>query len=533
MRFSLLRFLTLLALLGLTSTVLAQAPDSSPHTARFVTVDSGVRLEVLDWGGSGRAVVLLAGLGNTAHVFDQIAPKLATNYHVFGITRRGFGASSAAASGYDSDRLGDDVLAVIDSLRLDAPVLIGHSIAGEELSSVASRHPDRIGGLVYLEAGYAYAFYDRARGDFSVDLAELRRKLDGFLGVGVAGPAATTSLIRELLDTDLLVFARELRDTQRALASTRIAAPGTAPAFVRIAMQIVGGERRYTAIDTPALAVYALPHRRPAAIASDPAIRAAAEALDSATAVQADAFEKGVPAARVVRVPNATHYIYISNEADVLGEIRAFVDKLPNPGRRADVEELDLSTVGRSPTWKIAGRTVAMATVEGRRALRISDGPGIGMVWLDGYDLGDGVIDVDLLGRSEPDGGSFVGVAFRVADAGTHDAVFFRPFNFRAADSARHAHAVQYVSHPTWTWNRLRTERPGQYEKPLAPGPDGDAWFHARIVLDGRRVSTYVNGAREPSLVVDALSDRAHGSIGLWVGNGSGGSFANLRVTHR
>ena len=117
--------------------------DPSPHTVQFVTVDDNVKLEVLDWGGSGRPLVLLAGLGNTAHVFDDFAPKLTSEYHVYGITRRGYGASSAPASGYSADRLGDDVLAVLDDLKLDRPVLVGHSIAGEELSSVGSRHPER------------------------------------------------------------------------------------------------------------------------------------------------------------------------------------------------------------------------------------------------------------------------------------------------------------------------------------------------------------------------------------------------------
>src|SRR5207247_1605428 len=179
------------------------AADRSPHTVRFITVDANVRLEVLDWGGSGRAVILLAGLGNTAHIFDQFAPKLTRDYHVYGVTRRGFGASSAATSGYDADRLGDDVLAVLDTLALNRPVLVGHSIAGEELSSAGSRHPEKLGGLVYLEAGYAYAYSDHEHGDLSVDLAALRRKLDGFLTAAARGPDAARALIHELLDTDL------------------------------------------------------------------------------------------------------------------------------------------------------------------------------------------------------------------------------------------------------------------------------------------------------------------------------------------
>ena len=131
--------------------------DPSSHRVRFVPVDKNVRLEVLDWGGSGRPLVLLAGGGDTAHVFDDFAPKLAAGFHVYRMTRRGFGASGFSASESGADRLGDDVLIVLDSLQLKEPVLVGHSIAGEEMSSVAARHPNRVAGLVYLEAGYPYA----------------------------------------------------------------------------------------------------------------------------------------------------------------------------------------------------------------------------------------------------------------------------------------------------------------------------------------------------------------------------------------
>jgi non-heme chloroperoxidase len=142
--------------------------DPSPHSAQFVNVDRDVKLEVLDWGGppsaQSRTIVLVPGLGNTAHIFDQFAPKLTAQYHVYGITRRGFGASSAPVSGYSADRLGDDVLAVLDALKISKPVLAGHSLGGEELSSVGSRHPEKVAGLIYLDAGYSYAFYDKSRG---------------------------------------------------------------------------------------------------------------------------------------------------------------------------------------------------------------------------------------------------------------------------------------------------------------------------------------------------------------------------------
>jgi len=148
--------------------------DPSPHTVRFVTVEENVRLEVLDWGGSGRPVILLGGGGNTVHVYDDFAPKLTADFHVYGITRRGVGASGFAISkDHPVDRFRDDILAVVAALDLTRPVLAGHSIAGAELSAVATLHPDRIAGLVYLDSGYPYAF-DNGTGPTMNDFPPVR-----------------------------------------------------------------------------------------------------------------------------------------------------------------------------------------------------------------------------------------------------------------------------------------------------------------------------------------------------------------------
>jgi hypothetical protein len=155
-----------------------------------------------------------------------------------------------------------------------------------------------------------------------------------------------------------------------------------------------------------------------------------------------------------------------------------------------------------------------------------------GAIWLDGVNFTDGTIECDILGKSSPRGSNFLGLAFRGVDDATFDCVYFRPFNFRAENPENAAHAVQYISHPQWTWQKLRAEKTGQYEKPIAPPPDGDAWFHAKIVVAGRKVSVFVNDATKPALEVETLNDRKSGRIAIWGGDaGEGGYFANLKIT--
>ena len=188
----------------------------------------------------------------------------------------------------------------------------------------------------------------------------------------------------------------------------------------------------------------------------------------------------------------------------------------------------DLKAVSQGKGWKGSIGATKLVEKNGAAAIEFNK-PGQNLVWLDGFEFSAGTLDFDAKGRSAPPQSSFVGVAFRAVDARTHDAVYFRPFNFRAADPDKKSHAVQYVSEPQWPWQRLRQERPGQFEKPIDPAPDGDAWFHAKVIIEKRQVRVYVNGATEPSLVVNELSDRPGGSVGLWC-NGYG-VIANLKIT--
>jgi pimeloyl-ACP methyl ester carboxylesterase len=308
--------------------------DASPHTVQFVTVESGVKLEVLDWGGTGRPLVFLAGLGNTAHVFDNFAPKFIGKYHVYGITRRGFGDSSAPTPNghnYSSDRLGDDVLAVIDALNLQKPVLAGHSIAGEELSSIGSRHPEKVSGLIYLDAGFPYAFYDRVHGDPQLDMLDTRNKIEQLLPFDPSGQKQPVEALLASLPQLEKDLQNELKRMQAVPPPTTKfpPPPSTSPAFA-----IFNGLHKYTEIKARCLAIFAVPHDPNSndILPTDPAHHAAAVAADlERTTNLSNAFAAGVPSAQVVRLPNASHYVFNSNEAEVLRAMNDFLDKLPQP----------------------------------------------------------------------------------------------------------------------------------------------------------------------------------------------------------
>jgi hypothetical protein len=152
-----------------------------------------------------------------------------------------------------------------------------------------------------------------------------------------------------------------------------------------------------------------------------------------------------------------------------------------------------------------------------------------GIVWLKGVDFKDGTIDIDLRGK-DVFLQSFLGIAFHGVDTANYDVVYFRPFNFRHADTLRRKWSVQYVSVPDYGWDKLRKEHPLTYENAVDPVPEGDEWFHATIIIKNDWVSVYVNHSPKPSLKVKMLNNRKDGKIGLWDDELSG-DFANLTIT--
>ena len=346
------------------------AVERSHYTRRFVEVAKNVKLEVLDWGGRGHPLVLLAGLGNTAHVFDGMAPKLARHFHVYGITRRGFGASSTPKTGYTGDRLADDVVTVLKVLDVQKPILVGHSIAGEELSEIGLRYPDHIAGLVYLDAVQPYSVYDPNNGAYLPDLSQLETQInrmhhdpydkqqmaallrdaaalthsvdDALTGIKMddastagavnAGPSkqdmASFAAFRCFVSKQLggIMPEDEVRQTFSATTSGGVGDQKT-PDFVYNA--ILEGETRLRAPAVPILAIVPVPRASDLPQGSDPAKRATDEAMHTRMQeANITALKSQQPSAEIVRVPQAHHYVFLSDQSKVVDAIVVFGERL-------------------------------------------------------------------------------------------------------------------------------------------------------------------------------------------------------------
>ena len=202
-----------------------------------------------------------------------------------------------------------------------------------------------------------------------------------------------------------------------------------------------------------------------------------------------------------------------------------------SPARRLDIESgqgLDfVRVVPKAVTYK------------GQKALQLvpagGDYNGQQVALVKELEFKDGTIEVDLAGLPGPGASDtargFVGVAFRsTSNAAALDCFYLRPTNGRADDQLRRNHATQYVSEPDYPWQRLRTETPGVYESYV--DLETGAWTHVKIEVTGVRARLYVNGAAQPTLLVNDLKRGVtSGAIGLWVGPGTEAYFRNLSVT--
>jgi non-heme chloroperoxidase len=295
--------------------------DNAGHKVTFVTVESGVQLEVLDWGGTGETLVLLTGLGDNAHVYDQFAYQFTDRFHVIGITRRGFGRSSEPAHGYDLDTRARDDITVLDKLNIRQAVFVGHSVAGTELNKLGAVYPDRVKKLVYLDA----------------------------LDIGSGGwatlpqpPPAPANTPGDLESVQRLAAASALEDGYRkplaALCnmirtdpSGRVLGAITPP---EIYSKIHAGLQpaEYDRIKAPALGIFnkitpqfRMPYYWYLEPAQQEEFNRSIKSLSKWVEGAIQRFRSGVKNARVVELHDTNHYVFIVDEALVVREMRKFL----------------------------------------------------------------------------------------------------------------------------------------------------------------------------------------------------------------
>src|SRR5215470_4771458 len=183
------------------------------------------------------------------------------------------------------------------------------------------------------------------------------------------------------------------------------------------------------------------------------------------------------------------------------------------------------------------GATVAKTLYQGKSAIRLDALPnaanGESYAVVKGSRFHNGTIEVELAGKPAASAGpgarGFIGIAFRI-QGNRFEYIYLRPTNGRADDQIRRNHSTQYAQQPDFDFDRLRKESPEKYESyvDLEPG----VWTKYRIVIDGPKARLFVRDAAQPCLIVNDLKlGDSEGAVALWVGPGTEGYFANLKIT--
>lgn len=205
------------------------------------------------------------------------------------------------------------------------------------------------------------------------------------------------------------------------------------------------------------------------------------------------------------------------------------VSQAPKEVRLDAIEKLELGNLKADIVSYLGRAAVRIVNTGGE-----DSGYGDGLAIVRGLSFQDGTIEVTLSGDTAPDAlpqlRGFVGIAFRVTGLSHFECFYIRPKNGRSEDQLQRNHSTQYMSIPGFPWDELRRESPGKYESyvDLVPGQ----WTKFKIQVSGTTAKLYVNGAEQPTLIVNDLKKTAwYGGIALWVGQGTIAHFADLRIT--
>lgn len=306
---------------------LSDPTDRFPHKAGFVQVQGG-RLNYLDWGGSGPPLVMVHGLGEDPHIFDDLASHLSKNYRVVAYARRGHGSSDTAAGPFDAATLVGDLKQLMDRLGIQRASLVGQSLGGNEITAFATRYPDRVAKLVYLDAAY----------DWSAPV--FLKALPAALRANAAKPDDLTSLdaFRTWYRVTWLGYVRwspglesNLRNLAHVDGVGLVRPVPSAATLDALLAATARWPRDYGKVRAPALVLYAAtffpPEHRDAAVAQQ--LRAfETETMVPFRQASMERIQRELPQATVRMLPGRTNMSISIHEPDALAStIRDFLQR--------------------------------------------------------------------------------------------------------------------------------------------------------------------------------------------------------------
>jgi pimeloyl-ACP methyl ester carboxylesterase len=304
-------------------------PAAAPQS-RFALGQNGVRLHYLDFGGGGDPVLLLAGVGNTAWIYSEFGRELARDHRVFALTRRGHGESDMPEHGYDQATLAEDIRLFLDQQGIRRVHLIGHAVAGGELTRFAGEHPDRVASLIYLDAAY-----DRAT-QGPVERGNPERPAPPSPADRTSIDAYVAYLFRTRPIYALYQRAVVERDTRAALA---LQPDGTAgfrmgqSQFGELMSGLSSSPPDYRRVQAPALAIYAAGQSAFRLSSAAPEQREAlgrflTETVEPWRRASIEQFRRGVVGGEIVEM-DAVHHLFLHKPAEAAALARLFLRRHP------------------------------------------------------------------------------------------------------------------------------------------------------------------------------------------------------------
>ena len=306
--------------------------DRSPHKSGLANVN-GINLHYLDWGGSSDVLLFLAGMGCNAHIFDHLAPLFNDKFHVMALTRRGHGESDHPETGYDVDTLTEDIRQFLDVLGIEKVILVGHSMANVELSHFSALYPERVLKLIFLDAAY-----ERNSAGYKdmVENSPWRRIQPPSLDVDYYSPGDYFAAMKRAYPSFTLIWTealeeQSLHEITRAPDGKIIDRMSDAISKA-ISDTLTSYVLEDSKIKAPALAFFAL--SKGVNTISDEWMtdEQKAEILNhvdtrenSWTRESIELFQRNVPHAKIVEIPQGHHYCFIEQEELVYEEMRKFL----------------------------------------------------------------------------------------------------------------------------------------------------------------------------------------------------------------